>query len=226
MAVTQSTRLGCGRDIDDLWSTIEQAPSAHESTCPYCQGARTDLAALAAATKDMTGADNDNPRLRLTGQVMTDILAIARTEVRRGRTLPLRRTHAGLDGSSTIELTVSEQAVATVVRQACDQVPGVEGRRCSIQAASSPQGDAAPHRPLDPADDVLDDRPADGVRGDGTPAAEPAEVTIDLGISVTHTAAIPALTALLRHQILAAVSNQVGITVSRIDIHVEDLHDA
>lgn len=162
-AAISGTRLGCGRDVDDVWDHIEQPPSAHERTCPYCTQARADLAGLAAATREMTAADRTDPSLHVSDRMMADVLAIVRTEVRRGRTIPLQRRVPGprpwLDETTTsstagantagtadestaddaddldpaADLTVSEQVIAAVVRAVCDQNPDVEVGRVSIR---------------------------------------------------------------------------------------------
>ena len=54
--------------------------------------------------------------------------------------------------------------------------------------------------------------------------AAPAEITVDLRISVAPNAAIPALTRLLRDRLRTAVELEVGITATVINITVEDIH--
>ena len=202
MAMTRpantSTTLECGRDLDDVWTRIGAPPDAHELTCPYCQDARAGLAELAAATKGIDAADRTNPVLQLPTGTMTDIMTLARTEARRGRILPLRPPPRGPDGSPTDTpgLNISELAVATIVRQASDLVDGVQTRRCRLEPAE--QGDAA----------------------------EISSILVDLSISVTKDAAIPALTKRLREAIMAAVTARIGVAVSRLDVLVEDVHDA
>jgi uncharacterized alkaline shock family protein YloU len=55
---------------------------------------------------------------------------------------------------------------------------------------------------------------------------EPADLTIDLQATVRPTVAIPALLDDLRRAIQSAVTHQIGVTVSRINIDVQDLIDA
>jgi uncharacterized alkaline shock family protein YloU len=210
-----ATRLGCGRDIDEVWESIDAPPSVHELACPYCQAARASLTELAAATKDLTAADRANPLLRVPAQVLSTIMTIARTEVRRGRTIPLEQPAPDLNGHppGPTALNISEQAVAAVVRQASDQLDGVQARRCSVQPAipdqSPPAPSNAPKRPTRLGTDTT-----------------PTEVTVALGVSVSRGVSIPSLIPELRRRIRSAVTAQVGLTVSRIDIHVEDIHDA
>lgn len=220
MAVTAATRLGCGRDVDDVWATTGSPPSAHEQTCPYCQTARANLADLAAATEEMTAADRADPLLRFPSELLADILTIARSEVRRGRTIPLQRADAATagDGGSPGEgtspdLTVSELAIATVVRRASDQVQGAEAGRCSI-AVTEPQ-------PADGGPAVESGRGRVGI----APVRQPVDVRVQMEVSISRTTAIGVL-SLLRREVVAAVAAQIGVTVSRVDIVVRDVHDA
>ena len=209
MAVTQATRLGCGRDVDDVWEHIDRPPDVHEETCPYCTTARADLAELSAATSRLAAADREDSTLRVPDGMLSDVLAIVRTQVRRGRTIPLqRRVPAGPDGAGDpeSELTVSEQLIATVVREVCDLNPDVEVRRVGIDATE-------PHAPVEP--------PTGGGKGE----LEPADVSIDLQVTVRPHIAIPGLLDDLRREIQSAVVTRIGITVSRIDITVMDLID-
>ncbi|RYD47250.1 MAG: hypothetical protein EOP83_28330, partial [Verrucomicrobiaceae bacterium] len=63
LAASTSTQLGCGRDIDQVWDHLDQAPAAHERTCRYCQAARADLANLAQATQTLRVHHATNPDL-------------------------------------------------------------------------------------------------------------------------------------------------------------------
>ena len=49
---------------------------------------------------------------------------------------------------------------------------------------------------------------------------------MDLQATVSRAAVIPALATGLRAALQAAVAAQIGVTVSRIDIDIEDLIDA
>ena len=114
MAVTRSTadptRLSCGRDVDTVWEHLDRPLDEHERTCLACRAARASLAPLAAATRDLSSADREDPELRGSSTVLAEVMAIARREVRRGRTLPLDRDDP--------DLAVSEYAIAAVVRTA------------------------------------------------------------------------------------------------------------
>jgi hypothetical protein len=215
MAVTKATRLGCGQDVDDVWGHVDQPPNEHERACPYCAKARADLAELSAATRELVVADREDPTLRVPDGMLADVLTIVRTEVRRGRTVPLQRSAPRRPaGAATTEdtidsvdlaskLTVSEQVIAMVVREVCDQNPDVEVRRVSIEATPTPVA------------------PVDAGHG----GLEPADLSIDLQATVRTNVAIPAVLSGLRRVIQSEVSRQIGITVSCINIDVVDLFD-
>lgn len=196
MALANSTtRLGCGREIDDVWANADAPPNAHEMECPDCRAARASLAELNTATRELRSSDREDPNLRLSADLVSKITSIARAEVRRGRRIPLRRTQSGTDEA---DLTVSEQAIATVIRHTCDQLPDIEARRCSVE--------------------VVDD----------AAGPDPAAVAIraHLRISVAASTASPGRIETLRQEIIAAVEDQVGVTAQIVDIDVEDVHDA
>ncbi|SDS92346.1 hypothetical protein SAMN04488543_2650 [Friedmanniella luteola] len=195
MAVTDPSRLGCGRDIDEVWESLDEPPGPHERGCPFCQDARASLDGLAAAAAALTAADRDDPALHTSASVLDSIFSIARAEVRRGRRLPLVRLR---DDELTAELTVSEQAVVGIVWATGDEMPGLQARRCAVELVDDP-----------------DSRPAD----------DRVRVRIELGVSVTAGLAIPAAVAELRRRIVAEVDRQVGIEVVSVDLRVEDVHD-
>lgn len=228
MAVNQATRLGCGRDVDDVWDHIDQPPDEHEQACPYCTKARSDLAELAAATRQLAAADRKDSTLRVPDGMLSDVLTIARTEVRRGRTIPLQRRvparhHSAGDqddsdhdgdisgGDPASDLAVSEQLIATVVREVCDRNPDVEVRRVRIDATTTPTA-AADAAVIPPT-------------GGAPRAIEPADLYVELQAAVRPNVAIPGLLDDLRRTIQSAVVSRIGTTVSRIDIDVVDLID-
>jgi hypothetical protein len=196
MALANSTtRLGCGRDIDEVWANADAPPNAHEMECPDCQAARESLAELNNATRELRSSDREDPNLRLSADLVSKITSIARAEVRRGRRIPLRRGQSGTDEA---DLTVSEQAVATVIRHTCDQLLDIEARRCRVEVvddAAGPPADALAHRAH--------------LRG-----------------SVAPTTVSPRRIETHRHEIIAAIEDQVGVTAQIVDIEVEDVHDA
>ena len=203
---TDPNRLGCGRSIDDVWARVDLPPDPHEQTCPDCQAARHDMGDLAAATRGLVAADKADPALRLNSSAITGILEIARAEVRRGRRIPMDQPRPGAAGD---ELTVSEQTLANLIRRTSDEIDGLEARRSAVALSK--------HEPLN------EDAPGPETRQPGTLAA-PAEITVDLRISVAPTTAIPALTRLLRDRLRTAIDLEVGITATVINITVEDIH--
>ena len=193
---TEPNRLGCGRSIDDVWARVDLPPDPHEQTCPDCQAARHDLGDLATATRGVVAADKADPALRLN----------SRAEVRRGRRIPMEQPRPGAAGD---ELTVSEQTLANLIRRTSDEIDGLEARRSAVA--------------LSKHDSLNVGAPGPETRQPETLAA-PAEITVDLRISVAPTAAIPALTRLLRDRVRTAIDLEVGITATVINITVEDIH--
>lgn len=195
MALANSTtQLGCGRDIDDVWARADEPPDAHETACPDCRAARASLRELNEATRDLRSRDQADPDLHLDPGLVSKITSIARAEVRRGRRIPLRHAVA-----ETVEpdLTISEQAVAGVIRHVCDRFDDVEGRRCRVEISDREAG-------LDPAD---------------------VAISVQLRISVAVTTSIPERIETLRRAIIDAVADQIGVTADTVDIVVEDVHD-
>lgn len=186
-------RLGCGRTVAQVWERIDLPPDAHEAGCPDCTDARRSLRKLAAASQELRTTDQQDGRLQAPDAVLGRVLDVARAEVRRGRTLPLRQPEPETEPT----LTVSEQTVASLVRRVADGDPSVEARRCTVVA--------------------LDDEAV---------AGEPAALRVELRLSVAVSAAIPAVTARLREEIIDVVNSSVGVVVPRVDLIVEDVHDA
>ena len=112
--------LPCGRLVDSLWQRLDRlATDPHALACPHCQAAARSLYTLRQTT-DRLAAQPVEPPSDLTGRIM----AVVRAEIRRGRDLPLP-TPGGT-------ASVSEYALAAVLRFAVDQVPGVRGRSCRV----------------------------------------------------------------------------------------------
>lgn len=207
VAPASSTRLGCGRDVDQVWENLDHAPDAHELACPFCRAARTDLAGLARATRELRDVEAADPDGTPGPQVLERILTVARAEVRRGRRLPLDRTGVDEDSVST----VSEQAVTAVVRRAGDRDPRVQIRRCTLVV--DPDPDPGPV-------------PLGTVEGGGVPEPGPTAVRVSLRVSIGHGAPVVDVGARLRASVIEAVGREVGMDVVSVDIAVEDLHDA
>ncbi|HEY5821284.1 MAG TPA: hypothetical protein VIT20_04880 [Propionibacteriaceae bacterium] len=191
---SSSNRLGCGRDIDEVWNNAERPPDAHELSCSDCQAARSSLVELTSATERLRQEEVEDESLQTSPQVIERILAIARSEVRRGRRLPLNHPGAGQES----ELTVSEQAVASVIRRVGDRSGWVEIRRCSIELVDG---------------EPLADAPA-------------SEVRVFIRVSIKFGGAIAEVIDELRSTIIDTVDREVGLTVIAVDVTVEDVHDA
>jgi hypothetical protein len=214
MAVSASTRLGCGRDIDDVWADVDRPPTPHERTCPFCGPARDSLHALERATSQLRAADEDDPQLQAGPHVVARILEVARSEARRSRRLPLSKP---VPGQVSEELTVSEQAVAAVLRRTGDRQDGVQVRRCSVELVTGPATPADPADPIDAYDpDSSYDQDASRV---------PADVLVSLRVSVAAGSSIPASSEELRRAVMDVISREVGMNVVRVDIVVEDVRD-
>ncbi|WP_049822043.1 Asp23/Gls24 family envelope stress response protein [Arthrobacter sp. H41] len=129
MALNDDTpRLGCGRNLDDLWASIDEPPNAHEQGCSDCQHARTALFNLATVTEAMKERDLTDPDLQPAGRIREAIMMVARAEIRRSRRTALRETPHG-------SIEISEQALNSLIRFAASTVPGVHARRCTISTA-------------------------------------------------------------------------------------------
>lgn len=138
-------RLGCGRDLDELWASIDDAPTPHEKACEDCRSARSALHHLASVTESMRDRDRDDPDMRPGNKVREAIMLVARAEIRRGRRAPLRTTVLGA-------IDISEQALTSLIRFAASTLPGVHARRCTI-SATGPAGVRSATDPVD-VDDI------------------------------------------------------------------------
>lgn len=188
-------RLGCGRELDDLWASIDDPPTAHEQSCPDCRQARAALHHLASVTEAMREADPQDPGLQPGDRVRNAIMMVARAEVRRGRRAPLRTTTLG-----TID--ISEQALTALIRFAAGTLPGVHARRCTI--STSGEGRRTP------------------IAGE---AVDVGDIRITLKVAVASSVSIPATMVALRERVGTVVQAQTSITMAQIDIVVEDLYD-
>lgn len=207
MALEDDPRLGCGRSIDQVWTTIDQPPDAHEQQCEQCQAARARLGMLREATRSLRESDLRDPALRPRPGVTEAIMGVARAEVRRGRRIPL---HSDQNGTTEI----SEQALSSLVRSAAAAVPGIHPRRCRIEtrpAPTTPDGQGTPD---------------DG----GGPSAATADagprLVIELRVAAASGIDIPRTAETLRDEIGNAIPALVGIGAGTINITVEDLYDA
>ena len=193
MAIDETIpRLGCGRSIDEAWATLEQPPTAHENGCVQCRTARASLAKLAEATHTLRKNDAEDASLQPHHAVKDAIMNLARAEVRRGNLLPVYQTDQG-------GITISEQAITSVIWFGADALPGVRARRCRIHPAPNT---------------------ADDPRSAGT-----ADISVNLRIAVASGSDIPGTAELLRQRIISMITAHVGLNAAAINITVEDLYD-
>lgn len=209
MALNDTPRLLCGRPVDQVWIDFENPPTPHEQGCVYCQAARRSLDNLTAATQTLRTADDSNPDLQPSASMTANVMKIARAEVRRARPIPL--DEARPEANADITLTISEQAIATVIRHIADTTEGAEARHCRIEVD------------LTTAPDTVDSAGIDSGGGDGFGAA--TRLQIELTVSLPVGSPLSTAADSLRTAIAHGVRDQLGLTTSRIDIVVEDLHD-
>lgn len=228
MTTTPDNRLGCGRDIDAVWASIDRSPNAHEQVCPHCREARGSLRPLAAATAAQRAAETVDPDLEPGPQVLSHVMEVARAEVRRRRRLPLDEPPLPTDDDKTIEptsLTVSEQTVAAVARRVADSSAGVQVRRSRVELAPFVDGGAAaPVEHETPARSEIGTvlAPFDPIT---FTAARPARVAVFLQISVLLGTSIPRISQEIRTAVRSAVSHEVGLQAVTVHIDVRDIHE-
>ncbi len=199
MALDDEPRLGCGRSIDRIWTTIDRPPSVHEQTCRQCQAARARLQRLSEATQSLRESDRHDTALKPGSGVKTGIMDVARAEIRRSRRIIL-----AADGNGTTE--ISEQALSSVIRLAAAEVGGIHARRCRIEISSA-------------GSDSVDDRPA------GNSGLVGTHLVISLRVAAAPGINIPRTVESLRQRIITAVPAGVGISAGTVNLTVEDLYD-
>lgn len=209
MALDETSILGCGHSIDEVWANIDHPPTAHETSCTLCGAARQSLQSLRAATagyQDLEAHDagpETDEALRPRPRVRENILAVARAEVRRGRRIPIAATALG-------PVMLSEQALVSLIRGAADSVAGVRARRISLTAPIV----------AEPGHRTGTDADPDG----GAPAVVLEQVTCR--IAVSHTVSAPRVADTVRDHVIVALSRHVAIDPKAVNIVVEDLYDA
>ncbi|WP_082178093.1 Asp23/Gls24 family envelope stress response protein [Arthrobacter sp. ZBG10] len=191
-------RLGCGRDLDEFWATIDEPPTSHELSCPDCQSARNALYHLASVTESMRERDRTEPSLQPGNRVKEAVMMVARAEIRRGRKTALKDTPLG-------RIDISEQALTALIRFAASTLTGVRARRCSI----------APMQPGTPVQPGTT----------GVPVPEGTQLTVELQVALASTVRIPDTLAQVRERVGAVVEAQTALLVGSINIIVEDLYD-
>ena len=212
MAIAEQSLLGCGRPIDQVWEHVDEPPDEHEAHCPDCQRARRSLAKLDEATSALRSSDENDPDLAPPPIMKKSIMELARAEVRRGQRLPLLPpARADLPP----ELSISEQAVASVVRFAADGLAGLHARRCTVRLDRSSPAEPEPSEPELIEPELIE-------KASARPAVR---VVIDLGVALSSSSPLLEITQTLRSRIRDVVPHDTGMGVSKVNITVEDLFD-
>ncbi|GAA1496384.1 Asp23/Gls24 family envelope stress response protein [Paeniglutamicibacter kerguelensis] len=203
MAVEEAPRLGCRRSIDRIWATIGLPPTPHEKTCELCQSARARLEELSEATRSLRENDLHNPAMKPRLGITKAIMDVARAEVRRIARILL---HTSREGNTE----VSEQALASVIRIAAAEIPGVHARRCHIDIRPANN---------DPSCDIA------SPGSTGTAHHPGPHLIVTLRVAAATGINIPRTVDALRQRIGTAIPACVGIGTGTINITVEDLYD-
>lgn len=185
--MADDTRLSCGRSIDDVWSRIAAPPDDHERDCPYCLEARARLLRLSEAAADLRVAEANDPDLQPEPGFTASVMSVVRAEVRRGHSLPL-------DVDEDPGLTISEQAVVSLVWAAADTVAGVRARRCRVRLVDPDE--------LPPGRTMVD---------------------VDLAVAFHPGTPLRAATEQLRARVRRIVDAEAGVEVRRVELVVEDV---
>lgn len=119
--MTVTDHLPCGRDPVDVWDHIAvDRLSAHEQTCPYCQGVVSEYRALSAPTQRWRALPVEVP-----ASLLERVLSTVRAGLRARNYLPL--TAPG--GPVNIDTATAEAAL----RWSLDQTDGARARSCKIR---------------------------------------------------------------------------------------------
>lgn len=199
MAMKQAPQLGCGETIDDIWAGIEAPPTAYQRSCPQCQAARESLGSLSAVVSTYhREEDSDDESMRPSSRVRENILAVARSEVRRSR-----RTLVAVNELGPV--FISEQALVELIRVATDSTEGVRARRIEINT------------------EIVDDVPG---RYSGVTGTHRVLDTLTVRLAVGPKTSIPQVTARVRERVLAVLARHVDADPAAVDLVVEDVFDA
>jgi hypothetical protein len=189
--------LPCGRSVDETWEHISQPPDPHQLTCPFCGDARVALQRLQQATQDLIVHDRTDPAFEVNPRIKRSVLEVARNEARRSRLVPLIQPSIGRPEPT---LTISELELCSQIRAAADELPGIHARRCVVS--------------VDPTGDTDHD------------TERPASINVTLRTAVSAQTKIPQAMAELRRTIIDRITRRTGLTVTTIEVHVEDIYDA
>lgn len=178
--------LPCGRHVEDVLDELDSGTlSGHTLSCAHCTTARHGIEALNEATRILLD-DPAEPEPGLFDRVMNAV----RVEIRHSEsiTLPTGRDHAD----------ISIRAVASLLRFAADNVPGVRARHCRLDLV-----------PPDPDPGIV---------------AVPA-VRIDMSLTVRYGTALEPVLEQVRAQLVAAMAGHIGLDARTINLDVVDLWD-
>ncbi|GAA3292866.1 hypothetical protein ACFFON_02040 [Arthrobacter citreus] len=120
----QQPVLACGRTITRVWQGMDRPPDPHTLECRECRQARSRLEPLHAATAALREQDLRHPAFRPPRGLKRKVLESAGSRSAGGPGLQVLES---LNGTS-----ISEAALAAVVRDAARSVGGVRARRCRI----------------------------------------------------------------------------------------------
>ena len=216
--MADDARLSCGRSIDDVWSHLDGPPDEHERSCPWCTEARARLLRLSDATTELRSAEVEDPALQPDPDFTASVMGLVRAEVRRGQAIPL-------DPDDDPGLTISEQAVVSLVWEAADTVSGVRARRCRVRLVPVDDEDEGLTSGVDtPSEEpVAHDQVVDGEPAGGRPPGGGTLVDVDLALAVAAGTSITAATSALRSRVTERVGTAAGLRVRRVDLKVEDV---
>lgn len=126
MEVTTDYSLPYGRDVEQVWETIDFSDE-HSRTCPHCAAVRESLLVLRAATDEMVRQEIEPP-----SDLVSWVMSAVRADVRRTDVVPLPG-----DGLARM----STRAIAALLRYAADSVDGVRARTCRVVEAPESTSD-------------------------------------------------------------------------------------
>ncbi|WP_329493574.1 hypothetical protein [Kitasatospora herbaricolor] len=138
--------LACGRPLAQVWqhAHADGNPDPHTARCPYCRQALQSLAALEQAAGALRAIEPPSSH-----HVAGNIMRAVRAEMHLGRILPL--------DDPALELRITENSAAILLRRAADRVPGARAVSCRLTPAgggtaihASMTLAADPRRPLRP----------------------------------------------------------------------------
>lgn len=119
--------LPCGESVDALLRRLRAGrPSGHERRCPHCRAAAEELRVLSAAQ-----AEADREAVAAPPDLVDQVMRTVRAEADSGGFVTL---DAGGRGWTRMR----REAVAALLRAACDTVPGTAVGRCRF--STGPDG--------------------------------------------------------------------------------------